>query len=282
MPGSGEVAVYYADKRTAIEAGLWLFGLACVALIWWFGSLWRRMVRSEDGAARLAVVSLVGLALAGVLSLASASVSAAVSFRVDESPATLSWFSTRCAVVLLAASGFGVATHLMATSILGARTGTLSWWVVGLGVLASVGFLGSVVIGATGSNGASSAAGVAGFTFWCVWILGVSSSHVERPPPSHATVLGVDDRHRGARAYDMTRRSDAEGGTRRRIAEAALSLFKERDYDDVSLNEIARAAGVSHQTVLNHCENKAGVLLAAGELFSEEIRALEADVSPGM
>lgn len=83
------------------------------------------------------------------------------------------------------------------------------------------------------------------------------------------------------RAYDMTKRSDAVAGTRRRIAEAALALFKERDYDDVSLNEIARAAGVSHQTILNHCENKAGVLLAAGELFSEEIRDLEADALPG-
>lgn len=83
------------------------------------------------------------------------------------------------------------------------------------------------------------------------------------------------------RAYDMTKRSDAAGGTRRRIAEAALALFKERDYDDISLAEIARAAGVSHQTVLNHCESKAGVLLAAGELFSEEIRNLEADAVAG-
>jgi len=83
------------------------------------------------------------------------------------------------------------------------------------------------------------------------------------------------------RAYDMTKRSAAVGGTRRRIAEAALSLFKERDFDGVSLNEIALAAGVSHQTVLNHCENKAGVLLAAGELFSEEIRILEADAVAG-
>lgn len=83
------------------------------------------------------------------------------------------------------------------------------------------------------------------------------------------------------RAYDMTKRSDASGGTRRRIAEAALALFEERDYDDVSLNEIARAAGVSHQTVLNHCTTKAGVLLAAGELFSEKIRDLEADAVAG-
>jgi len=83
------------------------------------------------------------------------------------------------------------------------------------------------------------------------------------------------------RAYDMTRRTAAVEGTRRRIAEAALELFKERDYEDVSLNEIARAAGVSHQTVLNHCESKAGVALAASEVFSEQVRELEIDAVPG-
>ena len=99
--------------------------LASVALIWWCGSLWRRMVRSEAGAARLAVVSLVGLALAGALSLASASVSAALALRIDEVGDELLVFHT-LAAVLLAASGFGVATHLLATSILGARTRTLA------------------------------------------------------------------------------------------------------------------------------------------------------------
>jgi len=83
------------------------------------------------------------------------------------------------------------------------------------------------------------------------------------------------------RAYDMTKRSDAVGGTRGRIAEAALALFEERDYDDISLLEIAQAAGVSHQTVLNHCENKSGVLVAAAELFSEQIRQLESDAVAG-
>jgi AcrR family transcriptional regulator len=84
-----------------------------------------------------------------------------------------------------------------------------------------------------------------------------------------------------SRAYDMTKRVEALAGTRRRIATAALELFKERDFDAVSLNEIARAAAVSHQTVLNHCGSKAGVLLAAGELFSEKVRDLEVDAIPG-
>ena len=83
------------------------------------------------------------------------------------------------------------------------------------------------------------------------------------------------------RAYDMTRRARGAEGTRRRIAAAALALYKERDFDDVSLNDIARAAGVSHQTVLNHCESKSGVLLAASEVFREEVEAFEADAVPG-
>jgi len=132
------------------------------------------MARSEAGAARLAVVSLVGLALAGALSLASASVSAAVALRIDDAGDGLLVFHT-LAVVLLAASGFGVATHLLATSVLGVRTGTLSWWVVVVGVVSAAGFLGSAILAATGSSDAASAIGVVGFALWCVWILGVSA-----------------------------------------------------------------------------------------------------------
>lgn len=79
----------------------------------------------------------------------------------------------------------------------------------------------------------------------------------------------------------MSKRGSAQQSTKRRIAEAALELFKARDYDDVSLNEIARAAGVSHQTVLNHFESKAGVLPACAEVFSEHVAALNSDVEPG-
>ena len=186
--GRSEVAAYYADRGPALEAGLWLFGLAVVALIWWFGSLWRRMARSEDGDARLAVVSLVGLALAGALSLASSSVSAAVALRVDDVGDGLIVFHA-VAVVLLAASGFGVAAHLLATSVLGARTGTLPWWVVGVGLVSAVGFLGSAVLSAAGSSDVSSAIGLVGFALWCVWILGISSRMwTDRRPRSTALV----------------------------------------------------------------------------------------------
>jgi hypothetical protein len=168
-----EIAYYFADKAAAIEAGPWLFGVASVALVWWSGSLWRRMVRSEAGAARLAVVSLVGLALAGALSLTSASVSAALALRIGDVGDELLVLHT-LAAVLLAASGFGVATHLLATSLLGARTRTLPRWVVGVGAVSATGFLGSAILGATAHGATSSAVGLVGFVLWCVWILAVS------------------------------------------------------------------------------------------------------------
>lgn len=171
--GRGEVAAYIAGKAGAIEAGLWLFGLASVALVWWSGSLWRRMVRSESGAPRLAVVSVVGLALGGALSLASASVSVAVVRRLGEAGDAALAFQT-LAAVLLAASGFGIATHILATSVLGARTATLPAWIVAIGGLAALGFLAAAVLGATTGGEAASATGAAGFGLWCVWILGVS------------------------------------------------------------------------------------------------------------
>ena len=171
--GAVEVARYLQDHGAAIQAGLGLFGLASVALMWWMGPLWRRMVRTEGGAARLAVVSLLGLGVAGALSLASAAVSAAAEARVDQIGDEVVVFHS-LAVLLLAASGFGVAAHLLSTSVLGARTRTLPTWVVVIGVVAALGFLGSAVAGVVTAGGAADVVGAAGFGLWCVWILAVS------------------------------------------------------------------------------------------------------------
>ena len=81
----------------------------------------------------------------------------------------------RPAVLLLAASGFGVATHLLSTSVLGARTRTLPTWVVVVGVVAALGFLGSAVTGVVSAGGEADIVGAVGFGLWCVWILAVSA-----------------------------------------------------------------------------------------------------------
>ncbi len=72
------------------------------------------------------------------------------------------------------------------------------------------------------------------------------------------------------RTYSMTNRAEGVAGTRDRITGAALDLLLELPYEDVTLAGIARAAGVSHQTVLNHFESKEGVAIASARVLSEQ------------
>ncbi|MGM7671486.1 TetR family transcriptional regulator [Microbacterium sp. A93] len=49
--------------------------------------------------------------------------------------------------------------------------------------------------------------------------------------------------------------------TAERLQECALQLFTQRGFDDVTVDEIARAAGVSHMTFFRHFRTKEAVLL---------------------
>jgi AcrR family transcriptional regulator len=72
------------------------------------------------------------------------------------------------------------------------------------------------------------------------------------------------------RVYTSVRRSDAIRATRERIIRAAVDLFFESPYEEVTLVDIAGRAAVSHQTVLNHFESKEGVFVAAAALIADE------------
>ena len=86
---------------------------------------------------------------------------------------------------------------------------------------------------------------------------------------------------KSARSYTMTSRADAVASTKERIATAALELLMERRFDDVTLTDIATAAGVSHQTVLNHFESKEGVAFAAADLVVASTNSARSGVTPG-
>jgi len=63
-------------------------------------------------------------------------------------------------------------------------------------------------------------------------------------------------------ALHMPNRGDRGGSkTRARIAEVASGLFLERGFDDVTIAEVAAAAGVSKVTVFSHFERKEDLLL---------------------
>lgn len=167
-----EIIDYLAGHQAGLKAGVWLLGLASMALTWWFGSLWRRMVRAEGGTARLAVVSLVGLTVAGPLALMSAVVLAATALHVDEVGESAPVLY-RMGGMLLAVEGFGLATHLLAANVLAARTRTLPRWLAGLGLASALFFLLTAVLSAS-STDVNSSLGLIAFVLWCVWVVAVS------------------------------------------------------------------------------------------------------------
>src|SRR4051812_1280608 len=62
------------------------------------------------------------------------------------------------------------------------------------------------------------------------------------------------------RAYRMTARAESAAATRDRIIDAAIEQFLAAWYDEVTLAGIARTAGVSQQTVVNHFGSKERLL----------------------
>ena len=79
----------------------------------------------------------------------------------------------------------------------------------------------------------------------------------------------------------MVARAEGMRLTRNRIVQAALKLALEQAYEDITLVAIAAAAGVSHQTVLNHFESKEKVAAAAVEVLAQETTAARARAKPG-
>jgi AcrR family transcriptional regulator len=86
---------------------------------------------------------------------------------------------------------------------------------------------------------------------------------------------------KSTRSYDMTTRGEGAASTRDTIARAAAVLLMERSLEDITLTAIARAAGVSHQTVLNHFGTKEGVASAAVDEIMRGTEDLRASAVPG-
>lgn len=84
-----------------------------------------------------------------------------------------------------------------------------------------------------------------------------------------------------ARAYQMTSRARGVERTRERILAVARERLVARPYDEMTLAEIAGAAGVTTQTLLNHFSSKEGLALAVVDVLGREIAALRGPVAPG-
>jgi len=75
----------------------------------------------------------------------------------------------------------------------------------------------------------------------------------------------------------MRARADAVEATRERIARAALDRFIAQPYEDVTIAAVAKDAGVSHQTLLNHFGSKEGLFTAATAVFGADVEKVRGD-----
>src|SRR6476619_6918033 len=74
------------------------------------------------------------------------------------------------------------------------------------------------------------------------------------------------------RAYRQVARAESAAATGERILDAAIEVCWELPGDQLSLDEVARRAGVTVQTVIRRFGGRDGLLAAAGEREAGRIR----------
>ncbi|WP_436777413.1 TetR/AcrR family transcriptional regulator [Yinghuangia sp. YIM S09857] len=74
----------------------------------------------------------------------------------------------------------------------------------------------------------------------------------------------------GKRAYRMGARAAALEATRARVVQAAAEVLASRWHDEVTLQHIADAAGVSVQTIVNHFGGKDGLFDAVADAVAAQ------------
>ena len=83
------------------------------------------------------------------------------------------------------------------------------------------------------------------------------------------------------RPYRMGARAEAAEETRRRIMDAVIGLHMERYYDQISLDDVAKRAGVTVQTVLRRFGSKDGLIDAASEVARERVVSQRSEAPVG-
>ncbi len=168
-----KVYEYFLDKESGIRTSTLLGALSLILLLWWFGTLWRRMAEAETNQNRLSVLSLIGLAGSGALWGVNATIVSAVAMRAEElGPDPTRFFWTLSATVLSFGGAFLV-VHLLATNVLALRTGFLPKWNAMLGFVPAALFLVSTY-GTMSDGDLPMIAGGLAFITWSIWLLATS------------------------------------------------------------------------------------------------------------
>ena len=174
-----KVTEWFHDHAGAIELSQFLGVLSVIALLWWFGSLWRKMAAAEGGRHRLSIIAALGLVFSGAMFMVANAMLSATALRLDDAEGASTIFYTLCGV-LLSSAGAGIVTFLVAVALLALRTKMLPAWMAYLGLLSAALFL-VATIGSASDATAFMLFGFLGFITWCIWTLAVSFELWKRP-----------------------------------------------------------------------------------------------------
>ena len=70
--------------------------------------------------------------------------------------------------------------------------------------------------------------------------------------------------------------------TRRQLQDIAIEMFSEQGYDEVTIEALAAAAGISRRTFFRYFSSKADALMAGFDADVERLRAVLAGSGPGL
>jgi hypothetical protein len=127
-PG-GQVAGYFAEHRSSLLAGLYLEGLAAVAMMWFFGVVRSALGRAEGASGRLANVALVaGAVQAGLYILSSGFWGALAYMSNQTADAVTATAFYRLGAVAFQVGALPFAVALFSIALVGLRSRVLPVW----------------------------------------------------------------------------------------------------------------------------------------------------------
>src|SRR4051812_34997612 len=167
-----KIAKYFSDNAGKIQTAQVLLLIGVIGLVWWFGTLFRKMRAAEGGDPRISVVALVGLALGGGSAMMSGVFTSAAALRHDDLGEGTRVFFTLGSVTL-ASAAVGVVIFVSAVTALNLRATMFPSWTNFVGWIVS-GLFTISILGAGSDSNAFALIGLFGFLSWCVWIVIVS------------------------------------------------------------------------------------------------------------
>lgn len=185
---ASEFAEYFDDNDTRIRFAQYINVLATIPFLWWLGGLWSTLRRAEGGAPRLTVAAGLGSVVAATSVGLGSAVMSTAAFQQASLGASdgngLKLFAT-LSVTMYAAGAMGVATLVLASSVVILRSGVFPVWIGWLGIVNGVVWI-AAGLALISTRDAVTFIGFPAFLLWLVWIIAISVVMLRNPEPATA------------------------------------------------------------------------------------------------